>query len=349
MSGDYLWNPSSEPDAEIVALEDALRGYRFQPRALRVFSTGKRRIRVAVAAAVVVMASAAGSITWRLTRPEPWSVEAIAGLPLVKDGHGNITRTLRAGAQVETDARSVARVAVGRIGIADLEPGSLMNVVRDDEGQHRLSLRRGTLNARIWARPRFFVVETPSALAVDLGCAYSLRVDSTGSGILAVSYGEVELSGSGRVSLLVAGAAASMDSTGPGIPYPVASSIGFQRAVQRANRGTLDAASLDVVLREATAQGTITLWHLLPHVDVRERAALYDRLLEFAPPPKGVARIDVLRLEPAALNAWKEALRPMWSSESSSSWRRLLVRLGIVKPVALLQVRSAVHHRDVGG
>jgi hypothetical protein len=347
MSGDYLWNPSSPPDAEIVALEHGLRQYRYQPRALRLSAARKPWIRVGAAAAVVVMAGAAGWVTWLLTRPEPWSVEAIAGRPLVKDGRGNVTHTLRAGAQVETDGRSVARVVVGSIGVADLEPGSLMDVLRDDEGQHRLSLRRGTLNARIWARPRFFVVETSSAIAVDLGCVYTLRVDSTGSGILAVSYGEVELSGSGRVSLVVAGTAASMDSTGPGIPYPVASSIGFQRAVQRADNGTLDSASLDLLLREATAQGTITLWHLLSRADVPERAALYDRLAQLAPPPRGVARAEALRLEPATLNAWKEALRPIWSSESSSSWHRVLVRLGIVKPVALLQVRTVVH-RKVG-
>ncbi len=343
MSSDYLWNPSSEPDTEIVALEDALRVYRFQPGALRAPAARKSWNRIGAAAAVVLMVGAASWVTWRVTRPEPWSVEAIAGLPLVKDGRGNVTRTLRAGAQVETDARSVARVVVGRIGIADLEPGSSMDVVRDDEGQHRLSLRRGTLNARIWARPRFFVVETRSAVAVDLGCAYTLRVDSTGTGILAVSYGEVELSGSGRVSLLVAGTAAGMDSTGPGIPYPIASSFGFQRAVQRADNGRLDAASLDLLLREATAQGTITLWHLLSHVDARERAAVYDRLEQLAPSPKGIARADALRLEPAALNAWKETLRPKWSSESYSMWRRVLVRLGLAKPVALLQVRSATH------
>lgn len=347
MSGDYLWNPSSEPDTEIVALEHALRGYRFQPRAPQVFSARKPWIRIGAAAAVVVMAGAGGWMTWRLTRPEPWSVEAIAGLPSVKDGRGNVTRTLRAGAQVETDGRSVARVVVGRIGIADLEPGSLMDVVRDDAGQHRLSLRRGTMNARVWARPRFFVVETPSALAVDLGCVYTLRVDSVGRGILAVSYGEVELSGSGRASLVVAGTAAGMDSTGPGIPYPVASSIGFQQAVQRADHDTLDAASLDLLLREATAQGTITLWHLLSRADVRERAALYDRLAQLAPAPKGVARAEALRLEPAAINAWKATLRPMWSSESHALWRRVLVRLGIVKPVALLQVRSATHQEAV--
>ena len=348
MNDDYLWNPSNAPDAEIVALERALARYRFQPHAPRVFASRKPWIHIGAAAAVIVMVGAASWVTWRFTRPEPWTVETIAGWPLVKDGRGNVTRTLRVGAQVETDGRSVARVVVGRIGTADLEPGSLMEVVRDDEGQHRLSLRRGTMSARIWARPRFFVVETPSALAVDLGCAYTLRVDSTGSGILAVSYGEVELSGSDRVSLLVAGTAASMDSTGPGIPYPVASSIGFQRAVQRADNGALDVASLDVLLREATAQGTITLWHLLSRADARERAALYDRLAQLAPPPNGVSRAEALRLEPAALNAWKEALLPIWSSESSSLWRRALVRLGVVKPVALLQVRSIVHRR-VGG
>lgn len=341
MSDEYLWNPLSAPDAEVVALERALREYRWQPRPLHVFAPRRPWTSFGAAAAVAVMAGAGIWTAWRLTRPEPWSVEAIAGLPLVKDGPGNVTRALRAGAQVETDARSVARVVVGRIGIADLDPGSLMEVVRDDEGQHRLSLRRGTLHARIWARPRFFVVETRAALAVDLGCVYTLRVDTTGSGILAVSYGEVELSGSGRASLIVAGTAAGMDSTGPGIPYPIASSVGFRRAVHRADTGTLDAAALDLLMREATTQGTITLWHLLFRVDGQARAALYDRLAQLAPPPRGVARSDALRLEPAALNAWKETLRPTWSSESYSPWSRLLVRLGIVKPVAFLQVRSA--------
>jgi hypothetical protein len=347
MSDEYLWNPSGAPDAEVVALEDALRGYRLKPRALRVFAPRRPWTRIGAAAAIVVMVGTGVWMAWRLTRPEPWSVQAIAGLPVVRDGPGGITGTLRAGAHVETDARSVARVVVGRIGIADLEPGSLMAVVRNDAGQHRLALRRGTLHARIWAPPRFFVVETRSALAVDLGCVYTLRVDSTGNGLLAVSYGEVELSGSGRASLIVAGTAAGMDSTGPGIPYPIASSIGFQRAVQEADNGTLDAALLDLLLREATVQGTITLWHLLPRVGVRDRAALYDRLAQLAPPPRGVARADALRLEPAALDAWKEALRPMWSTESPSMWRRVLVRLGIVKPVALLQARNATKH-DAG-
>ena len=36
------------------------------------------------------------------------------------------------------------------------------------------------MSARIWAPPRLFYVNTPSAVAEDLGCAYTLEVDDLG-------------------------------------------------------------------------------------------------------------------------------------------------------------------------
>ena len=52
---------------------------------------------------------------------------------------------------------------------------------------NRLALERGRIYATILAPPQKFFVETPSALAVDLGCAYSLEVIDTGETILFVS------------------------------------------------------------------------------------------------------------------------------------------------------------------
>jgi hypothetical protein len=51
---------------------------------------------------------------------------------------------------------------------------------------HRLALDHGAIEARIWAPPRLFFVETPSARAVDLGCVYTLEVDRAGAGRLSV-------------------------------------------------------------------------------------------------------------------------------------------------------------------
>jgi hypothetical protein len=56
-----------------------------------------------------------------------------------------------------------------------------------------LSLERGALHARIAAPPRLFIVDTPSAMAVDLGCEYKLDVDAAGNSRLHVTSGFVAL------------------------------------------------------------------------------------------------------------------------------------------------------------
>jgi hypothetical protein len=344
MSDDYLWNPSAAPDAEVVKLEQALRQFRFEPRPLRALQRRRLAVGMAAAAALVLTIGGSAWLTWRLTSPEPWSVEAIAGAPMVTDERGNPILRLRTGARVETNARAVARVAVGSIGIADLEPDSRLDIVRDDRGQHRVLLRRGTLNARIWAAPRFFVVETRSAVAIDLGCVYTLHVDSSGNGILAVSYGEVELRTSNQTSLLAAGTAAQLshEGGGAGIPYPTSSSAEFRNAVLLADAGALDSASFRLILREATQQGTITLWHLIPRVPPAWRIMVLARLREIAPIPEAVNAHDVMGLNAESLTMLKGSLRPLWSSEPTSWLRRFLVRAGFVKPVALLASRAEV-------
>ncbi len=58
---------------------------------------------------------------------------------------------------------------------------------------HRLRLERGALQALILAPPGQFHVETPAAVATDLGCAYRIAVDERGDSELRVTSGWVSL------------------------------------------------------------------------------------------------------------------------------------------------------------
>jgi hypothetical protein len=350
---DYLWDPASEPVPEILELETALRPYRFELKPLEFRGASRwRTVRIAAAlvAASVSFLIAGAWLAWRLSQPTPWTVETLAGSPSVERGADEAHNHLAAGARVKTDQQSVARVAVGSIGVADLAPNTEVAVLRDDAGEHRLALRYGTIHARIWARPRFFVVETPFVTAVDLGCIYTMRVDREGAGMLAVGYGEVELASAGRRSLVTAGTAARMDAvTGPGIPYPVMSSPAFQSAVAAADAGKLERPSLDIILRESDIRSTITLWHLMPRVDPVMRGQIYDRLAALSPPPSGVGRAAAVSLDSSALARWETSLRPAWHSEPHDWWDRLLVRVGVRKPALLLRVREIVGRGDGRG
>jgi hypothetical protein len=172
-----------------------------------------------------------------------------------------------------------------------------------------LALDHGTIHAMIWAPPGEFVVDTPSATAVDLGCAYTLHVDDSGSGLLQTTFGWVGFKFDGRESFVPAGAVCMIrPRTGPGTPYFGDSSQPFRAALSKLDFDDITAgqrtAELSVVLAEARKRDALTLWHLLSRVNESERSRVYDRLALLVPPPQHVTPAGVLSLDRQMLDAW---------------------------------------------
>jgi hypothetical protein len=188
---------------------------------------------------------------------------------------------------------------------------------------HRLSLARGTMHAIIWAPPGQFVVDTPSAVAVDLGCRYTLEVRDDGSGVLRVEAGWVGFEHAGVRSLVPAGAVSdTRPGRGPGTPHFEDASPAFSDALDVFDfGGTADTrrAALDVLMRESRPRDAVSLWHLLPRVDGETRARVYDRLASLVPPPPGVSREGILRGDRGMLDAWWNELG-LGSSEFWRAW-----------------------------
>lgn len=329
---DYLWDPAATADPEVQRLENALRPLRFRgegeiaPLALTRPRRRWPRVTAALAAAAVVAAIGAGA--WLRSLETPWTVSPIRGSNVaVGVQRPGSTIQLAPGDWVQTGTGSTARIRVGRIGSAELGPGSRVRLVRARGKEHRMAMEYGTMHARIWAPPRFFLVETPSALAIDLGCIYTLRLDARGAGVLRVESGEVELVRGGRRAFVVAGNEATLaPEVGPGLPYPVAADSAF-RAALAAYEASGGAEALGRLLAASSAKTTITLWHLLQRVGADDREAVYARLTELAPPPDGVARDAVLRLERRDLQRWRRAMERSWTTESVPAWKRAWRRL----------------------
>jgi hypothetical protein len=331
MADDYLWDPSAAPDREIERLEAALRPMAHTPQPMRadLQAARPRRLRMTrwhgVAAALLL--AVGGVLTARATRATPWTVDARSGAPSVRSATGGATPgTLERGGVVETDAASSARIAVGRIGRADIGPGSRLRLLGTGATQHLLSLERGTMHASIDAPPRWFVVQTASALAVDLGCEYELTVDEQGNGILRVEEGEVELqAGDVRIAVLAGNAAALRSGRGPGLPYPVRAGVVLRRAIARYDATGSDEA-IAAVLASADSTSTITLWHLLQRATPAQRERVFARLAAIDPPPATVTRERIVRGESGALQRWRTNLQPGWASRPPI-WRRAWLAL----------------------
>ena len=263
-----------------------------------------------------------------LTVKPSWRVNRLDGAPRIGNQRINDDGELKIGQVLETDKGSRARIAVGSIGNVDIDENSRVKLLATEPTEHRLELVRGKMSAHIWAPPRLFFVNTPSAVAADLGCAYTLEVDDQGSSLLRVTSGWVALELEKRESIVPAGAACeTRPSLGPGTPYFEDCAAGFKDALKKVDfdpDAAARSAALISMLDQARPRDTLTLWHLLTRVDGEDRARVYDKMAALFPPPAGITREGVLALNQQMLDAWRDAMETTWMG----IWK------GVPKPLA---------------
>jgi len=314
---DYLWDKGGEGDPEIERLERALSPLAQSTPPPPLVSTPPlplvlrprpatamrgRWVGVALLAASVALVAGGLTLALKLRRAVPaWQVTTAQG-----------QSSWRVGGWLETGAGEQANVKVADIGTLVVEPRTRVRLLGTRAGRHSLELARGTVHATIWAPPNQFFVETPSTLAVDLGCAYTLTVDDDGAGLVRVLVGWVGFKWRERESFIPAGSACpTRPGIGPGTPYNERVSAGYREAL-----AMLDfspgapgaAAALTLILDESTESDEVTLWHLLSRVPEADRDRVFDRLATFVAPPAGVTRAGIRGGDKAMLDAWWDAL-----------------------------------------
>jgi|HubBroStandDraft_1064217.scaffolds.fasta_scaffold00001_96 hypothetical protein len=341
---EYLWDGSGEPDPEIQRLEGLLgkfrhdrpaptfpeifaevvrdRRWRFFPRRMRLFPV------LATTAAVVAIVIATFFMNAKKPLPATvagWDVSRVTGSPRIgsltvsgKDGKSR----LGVGQMLETDPQSRASLEADDTGQIEVDPSTRLRLLTMGASLKRIALDRGTIHTYIWAPAGQFVVDTPSAMTVDLGCAYTLHVDDSGAGLVRTSLGWVGFKLNGHEAFIPAGAAcATRPKVGPGTPYFEDASSEFRAALTRFDfdDSTLQqrATDLAIVVSQSRPGDALTLWHLLARVDDQQRILVCDRLARFVPPPAGVTKEGILHLDQPMLDLWWNQL----GFDDISVWR----------------------------
>ncbi|MFT3713103.1 MAG: FecR domain-containing protein [Archangium sp.] len=245
----YLWDKKSDGDPGTRELESLLGSEKFSgmkfPAPAKRSSSGRR-----VALGVVALAIAAAA-TFVVLRPRD----------VVHLRVGGEQRTVATGEWIET--KEPVTLSLARdIGMVEVQGDSRVRVQRVDAEEQRLELASGKLHAVVNAPPRLFVVDTPSATAVDLGCEYTLAVQRDGSSRLDVLSGKVVLEGGGRTTTVLAGMwAVSRTGAAPQVAIDRQATPAFVTAVQRWSVQP-DDELLALVLAQADKRDTMTLWQL---------------------------------------------------------------------------------------
>jgi len=313
MSEDYLWDRSGPPDPEIERLERTLAPLRYRYRLEPVRETRPQpRIWWATAAAAVLAAVALSQLTAPPAPATTWQVASIQGTARLGSRDAAVSMALRRGQVLRTGRDSQITLEAGEVGRMDIGPDSELRAATS----RQVLLQRGVLHAFIWAPPRQFVVETPSARAVDLGCEYTLNVDESGNGLLRVAMGWVAFQFADHESFIPAGAeCVTRKREGPGIPFFEDAPEPLRQGVAAWERG--DPAALGLVLAAARPRDGLTLWHLLTRVPAPGRGPVFDRFAQLVSLPPEVSRDAVLRKDARAIDLAWNAL----NLENTDWWR----------------------------
>jgi len=333
MKDDYLWDGSGEPDPEVQKLENLLGRYRHNRPApafdsiapnvpvRRPWNFGNFGLSMRLAAVAAVLLVAVGLFFYlgpsnTGETGAAWEVARLEGAPRV--GRHSIatdsqTGKLAVGQTLVTDNSSRASLTLDETGRIEVDPDSRLRLVTSGRDRKRLSLERGTIHATIWGPAGSFGVDTPSAVAVDLGCVFTLHVDDSGAGLVRTTMGWVGFKLNGHESFIPAGAVcATRPKIGPGTPYREDASASFRDALAKfdfdAKTPQERNALLGALLVDARQEDALTLWHLLSRVSDADRPGLYDRLAALAPPPAGVTRDGILRIDRTMLDSWWNSL-----------------------------------------
>ena len=193
-----------------------------------------------------------------------WKVTRTMGITLLASNILDKSGLIQEGEELETKDSSGAVIEIDSLGTVTLEPNTKIKFIKSDSSEKRISIIYGSVHAKINAKPRTFFVDTKSATAIDLGCAYNLTVDSGGNAMLYVDSGSVILSSNGRESLVPAGKYCMAKSgIGPGTPYRQNASKEFKDALLSYDFGNGGSEAVNTLLKHAKKTDAVTLINML--------------------------------------------------------------------------------------
>lgn len=239
-----------------------------------------------------------------------WKVTRTMGITLLASNTLDNSGLLKEGEELETKDSSKAVIEIDSLGTVTLEPNTKIKFIKSDSSEKRISVIYGSVHAKINAKPRTFFVDTKSATAIDLGCAYNLTVDSGGNAMLYVDSGSVILTSNGRESLVPAGKYCMAKSgIGPGTPYRKNASQEFKDALLSYDFGNGGSEAVNKLLKHAKKTDAVTLINMLPRIEGASKGKVYDRLKVLAPPPADFSYDSIPHMNMDDLHEWIEKLQ----------------------------------------
>ncbi|MEO8210151.1 MAG: FecR domain-containing protein [bacterium] len=243
--------------------------------------------------------------------PTYWKVANVQGSPLIGDVAMQGVDSIKEGQFITTNDSSRAELIIANLGSVLIEPNSKVIFVKSGEGNNRILVEYGTIDADMNSKQKTFFVEMPSAVASDMGGEYTLTIDSTGDGLVYVKSGKVEVQAdNSKGAIIPAGnLVVTRKDLGVGTPFNENSSDKFKNALFNLDFGKCGGACVRTLLNSAKMSDAVTLVNLIEKVDNEYKDDVYSRVAKFVAPPRAIHNDSIPFIDEEELNEWIDKIQ----------------------------------------
>ncbi|MEO8446683.1 MAG: FecR family protein [bacterium] len=239
-----------------------------------------------------------------------WKVSNIQGNSLIGDVAMNNYDSIKEGQFIRTNGTSRAELIIANMGKIIIEPNSKIIFIKGQDGNNRILVEYGTIEADMRSNPKTFFVEMPSAVASDLGGSYTLTIDSTGDGLVYVRSGKVEVQSQNSEAIIPAGnLVMTRKDVGVGTPFNENSSSKFKNALYNFDFGKCSGSCVSTLLNTAKLSDAVTLVNLIPKMDSEYQDEFYAKVSNFVAPPERIHKDSIPFINEDEINRWVDKIQ----------------------------------------
>jgi len=237
--------------------------------------------------------------------PTYWKVSSIRGTPLIGGNPVSSKDSIMEGQFILTNDTSEAELFIADLGRVIIEPNTKVVFIKGTDGNNRIAVEYGTIEADMVSDRKEFFVELPSAVASDTKGKYKLTIDPEGDGLVYVNSGNVEIQSPNREAIVPAGNfVMTKKNIGVGTPFNENSSIVFKKALAEFDFGNCEESCVNTLLKTAKNTDAVSLVNIIPRVDEKFRNEIYTTAANFVTPPVNISQDSLYTFDEEKMKVW---------------------------------------------
>lgn len=237
--------------------------------------------------------------------PTYWKVSTLKGTPLIGSIPVSSNDSIKEGQFILTNDTSKAELIIASLGKVIIEPNTKVVFVKGSDGNNRIAVEYGTIEADMNSDKNEFFVELPSAIATDTKGNYKLTIDPSGDGLVYVTSGNVEVKSRNREAIVPAGNfVMTKKNAGVGTPFNENSSLLFKKALAEFDFGNCGESCVNTLIKTAKATDAVSLVNMIPLVDDKFKDEVYMKAANFVPPPNTISQDSLYFFDDEKIKVW---------------------------------------------